>query len=160
MSGVEITFLEVRERSERPPATPPSEGLSILRAERPTVSFYRYLHDTVGEPWKWYERREMTDSELTEIVTDPKVEVFVLYKSGVPAGYVELDWRVANEVQIAYFGLMPEFIGRGFGPYLLDWAVDHSWKQNPARIWVHTCPLDHPSALATYERAGFRQYQP
>lgn len=78
---------------------------------------------------------------------------------GVPARYAELDRRVPHEVEIAYFGLMPEFIGKGFGQYLLHWTVRRAWDSNPARVWLHTCELDHPVALPNYLKVGFEVYK-
>ena len=77
--------------------------------------------------------------------------------AGVPAGYAELDRRAPPDIEIGYFGLMPEFIGQGLGGYLLDWAIHHAWRMQPRRLWLHTCDLDHPGALG-YQRSGFRIY--
>jgi GNAT superfamily N-acetyltransferase len=129
--------------------------LALIRAERPTLSYYRYLYDTVGGPWLWYERRIMDDERLGAIIGNPKVQVTVLYVGGVPAGFYELDLRVVGSVELAYFGLMPDFIGRRLGPFLLDRAVAAAWAEQPRRVWVHTCTLDHPKALQIYQRAGF-----
>jgi len=153
-----ITYLEMRERPTRVPVPHRGEKLALMRAERPTVSWYRYLYNTVGEPWLWYERRRVDDEQLRTIIRHPAVHVYVLYVAGVPAGFVELDHRIDHEVEIAYFGLIPEFIGRGFGAYFLDWAVDESWRHGPGRVWVHTCNFDHPKAVAFYQRAGFVPY--
>ncbi len=156
---VTVTFLEMQSPPPRPRPLPHrTEPLAILRAEKPTVSYYRYLYETVGGPWLWYERRRLSDPALARIVQHPDVEVNVLYVRGVPAGYAELDRRVAREVELAYFGLVPEFIGRGLGPHLLQWAVDRAWSHEPRRVWLHTCTLDHPKALGVYQRAGFRAY--
>lgn len=156
---VVTTYLEMKQPPARSPAKPPIEGLSIRRAERPTVSFYRYLYNSVGAPWLWYERQAMADCELRAIIQHPDVEVYVLYVEDVAAGYVELDRRMEGQIEVAYFGLMPEFVGRGLGPYLLDWAVVTAWHKEPNRVWVHTCNLDHPKARSVYERIGFVSYK-
>ena len=153
-----VTYLEMTSPDQRSAAPGWTEPVTIQRAERPTVSFYRYLYDTVGEHWDWYERRRLTDDGLAAIIHDDTVEVFVLYVRGVPAGYVELDRRVDGEVEIAYFGLVPDYIGRGLGPALLGWALERAWSYGPRRVRVHTCSLDHPKALAVYRRAGFTVY--
>jgi GNAT superfamily N-acetyltransferase len=155
---VTIVYLEMWARPEAMPRPAPRPDLSVLRAENPTLSYYRYLYDRVGEPWLWYERRQMSDERLGAIVQDPEVEVQVLYVAGVPAGYVELDCRAAGEIELAYFGLLPEFIGHGLGAYFLAWAVSRAWDRGPRRVWVHTCSLDHPRALDTYLAAGFTEY--
>ncbi len=156
---VMITYLEMRRRPSRSLRLPAPEGTAILQAHQPTVSFYRYLYCHVGEPWLWYERRAMDNETLRAIIHDPAVSIHVLYINGVPAGYVELDSRVNHEIELAYFGLLPEFIGRGLGPWLLNWALDTAWNREPSRIWVNTCNLDHPKALLCYQQAGFEPYR-
>ncbi|MFQ5935452.1 MAG: GNAT family N-acetyltransferase [Acidiferrobacterales bacterium] len=156
---VAITYLEMRQPPSHQPADVPGTGVVITRVKNPAVSFYRYLYNTVGGQWMWYERRHMDDATLAEIISDPQVEVYVLHVDGVPAGYVELDCRAKGEVEIAYFGLMPDFIGRGLGSHLLDCGLRAAWRKRPQRVWVHTCNLDHPKALAVYRQAGFIPYK-
>ncbi|NKB57006.1 MAG: GNAT family N-acetyltransferase [Alphaproteobacteria bacterium] len=148
-------------RPARGPARAPSLSIPVmlLRAHEPTISFYRYLYNTIGQDWLWYERRQMSDNALAEIIHDEKVLVNVLYCGGVPAGYAELDMRFFPTIEVAYLGLLPEFIGRGLGRYIVDWAVDAAWDQEPTRVWIHTCNLDHPAALRTYQKAGFSPFQ-
>ena len=157
--GVTITYLEMTERPDALPAVTPPKGTTLLRAEQPPVSFYRYLYNTVGGPWLWYERRAMDDETLIGHIHDPDVDIYVLYQSGAPAGYVELDRRVRGEVELAYAGLAPDAIGKGLGLALLTWAVEMAWHGVPDRVWVHTCTLDHPRALAMYQRVGFAPYR-
>jgi len=160
---VTITFLEMTSRPTAPPRPMPVTGmpLSLVRLHNPTVGYYRYIQHTVGDPWLWFERRKMSDEQILDIITDEDVEIYVLSEGGVPAGFVELDFRdMPDEADIAYFGLMPDFIGKGLGPYLLDWAVHAAWDRDPApkRLTVNTCTLDHPSALGAYQKAGFTPY--
>ena len=156
---VTVTWLEMTSPDQRSPAPGVLEPTAILRAERPTVSFYRYLYDTVGAEWNWFMRRRLSDEDLAAIIHDDRVEVFILHVRGVPAGYVELDRRIEGEVEIAYFGLIPEYVGRGFGAFLLDWGLGRAWGYRPGRVWLHTCSLDHPRALGVYQRAGLRVYR-
>tara|TARA_Y100000588_G_scaffold241404_1_gene255256 strand:+ start:803 stop:1381 length:579 start_codon:yes stop_codon:yes gene_type:complete len=157
---VTVTYLNLNTLAEPAPTIPSQiSNLSLLRAKNPTVSFYRYLYYQVGEPWLWYERRGMSDTDLHTIITNDAVAIHVLYIEGTPAGYVELDNRVSDEVEIAYFGLLPEYIGCKLGPWFLYWAVREAQSQSPDRIWVNTCTLDHPAALALYQRTGFVIYE-
>jgi len=153
----QVSYLEMQQRPDRPPATAPA-GVEIRRAHRPTLSFYRYLYDTVGHKWNWTGRRVMADEDLARDVRDPKVEVNVLWVEGVPAGLMELDLRNLPEIELLYFGLIPDFIGKGLGRFALDWTVDRAWLFCPTRFWVHTCDLDHPNALSVYQKAGFVIY--
>lgn len=153
------TYLEMLAPPSAPPPPRPAVRHALMRAENPTVAFYRFLYDTVGADWTWYERRAMDDAALAAIIGDTAVEIYVLYVGGVPAGYAELDVRDPTEVELAYFGLMPEFRRRGLGRWLLRWIIDQAWVDGPARLWVHTCNLDDPRALGMYQRAGFRAYR-
>jgi len=156
--NVITTYLEMFEKTAAEPAKN-QDHIMIMYAVKPTVSFYRFLYNTVGENWNWIDRRKLNNEQLKVIIQDEKVEVNVLYVQGVPAGYVELDFRQDQEVEIAYFGLMPEFIGHGFGKFFLSWAIHTAWERKPKRVWVHTCSQDHPGALHLYQKCGFKIYK-
>jgi GNAT superfamily N-acetyltransferase len=156
MIDVVVTYLEMTELPTR--ATVPLPAgirLAVMRAEAPSTEFYRFLYDQVGDPWFWYERKEMDDSALAAILNDPAVELYLLHVAGVPAGFAEIDRRQAPEVALAYFGLIPRYTGRGLGWYFLNWAIDTAWTGGTTRLTVNTCTLDHPKALQIYQRAGF-----
>lgn len=152
-----ITHLEMASPPPHSAVAPAVHKLALLRAERCTVSFYRYLYNAVGEPWFWWERRAMDDEALADVIQDARTEIYVLYADGVPAGYAELDRREPAAVDLAYLGLVPDFIGRGLGAFLLDWAADAAWAvEGVEKLTVNTCNLDHPKALGLYQRAGFQ----
>ena len=37
--------------------------------------------------------------------------------------------------------------------------MDEACDKEPERVWVHSCNLDHPHAIAVYQRAGFVPYR-
>jgi GNAT superfamily N-acetyltransferase len=135
--------------------------LTLQRVYAPTPSFYRYLYNTVGEPWLWYERRQVDDEALRLLVADEDIAVVVLYYGGVPAGFAEIDARIIaskphDATLLAYFGLIPDFIGRGLGRFFLSATIQLAWEIYPAdRLVVRTCTLDHPAALPLYQKCGF-----
>jgi GNAT superfamily N-acetyltransferase len=152
---VAVTFL----RMDRPPTAPvpalPAD-CHVTRVAAPTVAFYRYLYDTVGGDYVWWLRRTMPDDELAALLNDPLVSIHVLYNGGAPAGFFELDARGWSDINLSYFGLMPHAVGTGVGYPFLCQAVDAAWRQGPRGMTVNTCTADHPRALQTYLRAGFR----
>lgn len=152
---VTVTCLEMTARPTRPPHPAPLKKLALLRAEQPTLHFYRYLYGTVGERWLWSDRRALDDKALAALLADPRDRLYVLYCAGVPAGFAELFRRDKATTEVIYFGLMPEFAGTGLGTYLLDAIIEIAWQDEPERLTVETCTLDHPRALALYQRAGF-----
>ncbi len=154
-----VTYLEMHAPPAAELAAAPA-GVRVERAAPPGVRFYRYLYDAVGAPWHWYDRKRWSDDAIHETVDDPAVEIHVLWRRGVPVGYVELDRRAAGACEVAYFGLVPEAIGGGLGAWFLGWSVRAAWRDpGLARLWVHTCTLDHPRALPAYRGAGFHPYR-
>lgn len=153
-----ITYLQMAARPQRLLCFAPHDNLTIVQAHQPTVAFYRFLYDRVGRNWYWHDRLRWSDARLLAEIRSPGVELHVLYDRGVPAGYCELDFRQPTDVELRYFGICEEFVGRRLGPYLLDWAIDRVWQRGPQRFWLHTCTLDHPAALTMYRRAGFEPY--
>jgi GNAT superfamily N-acetyltransferase len=159
---ITITKLEMRAKPAhvRPqlPHTGEHTRAMLMKLDAPPLHFYRYLYNTVGERYQWVARRRMSDEALASIVHDHRDEIYVLYVGGAPAGYAELDFRKRNEAELAYFGMLPDFIGRGFGSYLLASAIDIAWTRPIERLWVHTNTLDHPRALPLYQKMGFIPY--
>src|SRR5437763_2916995 len=153
-----ITYLEMRGRPALPRILAPHVKLALIRVENCTVSFYRYLYETVGTPWLWYERRLLDDEALAAQISKETTEIFVLYVGGVPAGYFELDAADPRETELAYFGLIPQFIGRKLGPFLLQAAIERAWARPIDRLLVLTRTFDHPRALGYYQQAGFTVY--
>jgi GNAT superfamily N-acetyltransferase len=87
------------------------------------------------------------------------VTVFVARVDKEVAGYFELEKHGDGSVEIAYFGLRPEFFGRGLGGELLTRAVEEAWRIGARRVWLHTCSLDSPRALPNYHARGFRPFK-
>lgn len=153
-----VTFLEMR---SKPPALPPPQPkgkVAILKAESPPVHFYRYLYDTIGRDYHWVDRKRLDDASLATLLETPQIELYVLYANGCPAGMAELDFRDANTGLLAYFGLMPEFIGKRLGYFFLYHTVANAWAHPITTLLVNTCTLDHPRALPLYQRMGFVPY--
>ncbi len=151
-----VTFLEMTAPPKGPPKpTPVGESLALIRAHRPPVHYFLYLYRTVGGAYDWTDMLKWPKDRLADFVQDPQVELYTLIYAGWPGGFYQLDFREDGVCDIAYFGLMPEVVGVGVGPWLLDQALREAWSRGVDRVTVNTCTLDHPKALATYQRAGF-----
>ncbi len=153
-----VTFLEMKARPPVLPPPQPKSKIAILKAENPPVHFYRYLYDAIGRDYYWVDRKKRSDAEIAELLKNPGMEIYVLYADGCPAGMAEMDYRDANSAQLAYFGLMPDYIGRRLGFYFLYQAVMNAWSKPIRKLRVNTCTLDHARALPLYQRMGFVPY--
>ena len=157
---VEVTTwsLEQRSRSDLVPAPEPDLQLLLMRAERPSPELGRFLYTAVGGNWYWIDRLAWSYEQWREWLARAGVETWVAYEAGTPAGYFELDASSRDSVKLAYFGLFPDCMGRGIGGWLLTRALERAWDLQPERVWVHTCTLDGPNALANYRARGMRVF--
>ena len=130
----------------------------LVRLEIPFPALNRFLYQEVGKLWQWTDRLNWSEEEWRNWVEREKFQTWMLHLRGTPAGYFELDDQ-DGDVEIAYFGLLPQFLGKGLGGGFLTAAVEKAWEMGAARVWVHTCSLDHPNALNNYQARGFRIYR-
>ena len=150
------TYLEMTSPASFVPAFVQAADIEIVKMEMPDLGFYKFLYQSVGEEWAWRDRLMISNAELRQILASEQTQVHVLYVSGSPGGYVELFRHEDESVEIAYFGLRRDYMGRGLGKHLLSYGVARAWEMNAARVWLHTCNLDGPHALANYQKRGFR----
>ena len=157
--GAIVTSLEMTNRPLLR-AMPASE-LRIERWNAPAPDKYRALYRRVGEPWLWVSRLQLDDVALSAIIHDSQVRIWaVLDRSGIELGILELDFREARQCEIAFFGLVPDLAGKGHGTWLMAMALQAGWAEpGVERLWVHTCTLDAPGALAFYMKSGFAPYK-
>jgi GNAT superfamily N-acetyltransferase len=157
--GVVRTYLELRDPAQFRPGSPLPPTARVVERRSCSPAEYRRLYAAVGGPWHWRDRLAWDDATLAAHLASPDIAVFELLVDGDSAGYFELRRSGAGEVEIAYFGLVPGFIGRGLGGALLTEAVREAWRFGGARVWLHTCTLDSPHALPNYKARGFTPYR-
>jgi GNAT superfamily N-acetyltransferase len=154
--AVTRTYLEMASAGELRPASVTGTEPRIERLEECSVELFRFLYEEVGRAYRWTDRLTWSDRMIQDYLATPGVSIWLLSWEGRPAGYFELRAHEDDSVEIVYFGLLTEFIGRGWGGYLLTRAVESAWQLGPQRVWLHTCTLDHPAALPNYLKRGFR----
>ena len=150
------TYLSMATPADLIPAATPDGHVRIERVGFCPIAFFRYLYAEVGRRYRWTDRLSWSDDRVRAYLDGGDVTLYVLYVESAPAGYFELKRHEDGSTEIAYFGLMGDYIGRGLGGWLLTQAAEIAWLGQPSRVWLHTCTLDHPSALPNYVRRGFR----
>jgi len=164
-----VTYLEML---ERPPLTDVSSTgmqsgtrsgmqseVRLRQVQNAGLDWYRALYRRAGAPWLWFSRLEMTDEQLAALLHRSTTELFVGERDGSEIGIAELDRSQAPNVEIMSFALLPEVIGKGLGRALLRQLLDRAWSHSTARVWLHTCNLDGPTALSFYVKCGFCPYK-
>ena len=156
------TYLQILSPHDLRRAPLPS-NLRVRRLPACSVETSRSLYRAVGDPWHWHDRDAWPDAQLAERLARAQVSVWLLESSEPdtpnPLGYAELEQGPDGSIEICYFGLIPAAIGRGLGGGFLSTLVDEAFALGATRIWLHTCTLDHPAALANYEKRGFVRYR-
>ena len=156
MSDVVTTWsLELTDPSRlRLPSRAPRRELRVERARAAGTS--ERLYRAVGAPWQWTDRLPWAPEQWA--AWEQRVETHVAFADGEEAGYAELDPSQDGSVEIVNFGLLPAFHGLGLGGSLLAYALRRGLELAP-RVWLHTCSLDGPQALANYEARGLVRFR-
>ena len=154
------TYLELLEHGQFRPAFGTFPDIAVAPVPAPPPQLYRDCYRMVGEAYHWRDRWDWTDDQIRAHLAEPGITFFLARRGQAIAGYYELR-EVAEDrsVEVAYFGLAPSEVGRGFGKHLLSCAVRDAWKLGPSRVWLHTCTLDHANALPNYVARGFVPYK-
>lgn len=152
-------YLEMQSPSELL-AKPEQTDMLIQEAQVKNFRLNRFLYQLVGEPWQWTDKLSWSEDAWRSHVERPHVRTWTAMVKGSMAGYFELERDDDGNTEILYFGLAPDFVGKGYGGYLLTEAIRQAWQvEHTKRVWVHTCNLDHPSALGNYQARGFKLYE-
>ncbi|NUO92976.1 MAG: GNAT family N-acetyltransferase [Gemmatimonadaceae bacterium] len=149
------THLELRSLDALRGVPAPSVSGTLRRLHPIRAAEYRALYTLVGERWLWRDRLVWTDAELDAYLAAPNVHVWLLSVAGATAGYFELQQHGNDAVEVMYFGLVPAFIGRRLGGWMLTRAVEEAFALGARRVVLNTCTLDAPQALPNYLARGF-----
>ncbi len=153
------TYLEMRDPGQLQRAISDDPRLRIDRIPDCPPSLFRSLYAEVGREYHWIDRLPWTDEDISTHLSQAGISVWLLTEAEKTAGYFELRRCEDGSVEVAYFGLLPDFIGRGLGKHLLTRAVEQAWAEGANRVWLHTCTLDDPAALPNYLKRGFQPFK-
>lgn len=153
---VRTTTLEMSAAPGKYPSLQTKSNLAIMHAIQIPLPFYRFLYSEVGKSHYWYLRNHLNDEDLGKVLHSSQTRINILYCDGAPAGFAELDLsHLHQRIELIYFGLCPQFLGRGLGKWFLGQTIQYAWGQKPEKLLVSTDTLDHPNALPSYQKLGF-----
>lgn len=156
---VTVWHLEMTDPAQLVAPSRAAPGLTVRQETPGDPATIRRFYLSVGERFRWVDRRPWTLAQWRAWAEQGALTTLVASVGGKEAGFAALDVRPDGEVELAYFGLHGDFIGRGFGGAFLHDTVRRAWALGAKRVWLHTCSLDHPHALAGYEKRGFRVFK-
>ncbi len=153
-----VTYLQMFDRPVLREVTAPA-GVTLQHHTAPDADWYRALYQLVGADYLWFSRLERDSADLAAHLAQDSVEVWSVQKDGADLGLLELEWQVAGDCELSFFGLSPALIGGGIGRWLMNHAIDRAFARPISRFYVHTCSLDSAQALDFYVRSGFEPYR-
>ncbi len=151
-----IHYLEMTSRSDFNEVTVVDPNFIIVKNSIKQYKLNRFLYDLIGEPFLWFDKLEWSRKKWQDYVSNDNLHTWVAYKYGSIAGYFELQIDRDDSVEINYFGLTADFIGKGLGSCFLSFAVNRAWDLGAKKIILNTCSKDHPIALKNYLARGFK----
>lgn len=152
-----VTYLEMDQRPGFDwPHLPAGSAAALLKADNPPVWYFIALYDAVGRDYAWEDIHDREHAEIAHWLARDAMSLYTLIEHGWPQGFFLLEDNDDGVCNLAYFGMVPESVGRGLGSYLLRTAILTAWDRRGTRkVTVDTCTLDHPRALALYQKHGF-----
>jgi len=153
------TYLQMTSPADLVDSPAATGGVRIDEVSACPASFFRFLYREVGRFYHWVDRLGWDDGQIRDYLGQSNISLWVMYVEGSPAGYFELSGQDDGSTEIAYFGLLQEFLGRGLGKHLLTEAITRAWERGANRVWLHTCTLDDEAALPNYLKRGFKPFQ-
>ena len=150
-------YLEINSINELKSKRTLLDDFTLFEAEKNNFDLNKFFYKQIGKKHQWVDRLIWQDKNWIEYVSNKNLKTFILQKNNDFVGYFELLFN-KNECEIAYFGILEEFIGNGYGGFLLSEAIRIGFK-NANRIWVHTCSLDHPNAIENYKSRGMKVFK-
>ena len=154
-----IYYLEMTDSSQLRPASRVVEGFEARRAWVPYGVLNRFFYQEVGAAWQWTDRLPWSENDWQAYAERAGLETWVGYVRGTPVGYFELARQDEGQVEVAMFGVLPPFIGRGVGGAMLTAAMRRAWEEGTQRVWLHTETADHPHALGNYQARGMQIFR-
>ena len=155
---IQRNYLEITSITDLNESSILTDGYTVQIIEPEDFQLNKFFYKNIGKNHHWIDRLIWTEKKWVEYVSDEKVKTYVLKKENELAGYFELIIH-SHEVEIAYLGLLEEYQNKKLGSFLLSSAIKNSFLENPKRVWVHTCSLDHKNALNNYIARGMKIFK-
>ena len=157
---VERSYLEIKSINELLVKNKPFSGLNLEKVNPPDFQLNKFFYKEIGKKHNWTDRLVWNDKKWINYLENSGVNTYILKYNKDFIGYFEqiID-KEKLDCEIAYFGILEEYIGKKLGGYLLSEAIKISFNIGSKRIWVHTCSLDHKNALQNYLSRGMKVFK-
>jgi GNAT superfamily N-acetyltransferase len=159
-----VTSLEMTSPADLVRGRPAPAEITFDEAGPETADLVRDTYNRIWAPLAAVGRTRWSAEQWARELARPPVHAWLARIRDEVAGLAELETEAGDVVGIVVFGLVPEFVGRGFGAAFLTGVVERAWGLStspggtPVRVWLETSSLDHAHALGNYTSRGFRVF--
>ena len=154
---IERFYLEINTINDLKTKPISSDRFSLKEANKDNFDLNKFFYKQIGKRHQWVDRLIWQDKDWLKYISNENLRTYIFKRENDLVGYFELIFN-NNDCEIAYFGILEEFIGKGYGGFLLSEALKIGFKK-ANRIWVHTCSLDHPNAIENYKSRGMKIFR-
>ena len=154
---IERFYLEINTINNLKTKPISSNCFSLKEASKDNFDLNKFFYKQIGKRHQWVDRLIWQDKDWLKYISNENLKTYIFKRENDLVGYFELIFN-NNDCEIAYFGILEEFIGKGYGGFLLSEALKIGFKR-ANRIWVHTCSLDHPNAIENYKSRGMKIFK-
>ena len=159
MEKIVKNYLEIKSLDELLEKKKPNDKYIVKKAFLDDFQLNKFFYKQIGKNHQWNDRLVWNDKKWIDYVSNPNVFTFVLKDNEDIAGFFELIYhKDKSEMEIAYLGLLKDYMDKKLGGYMLTKAIKLSFSYEVKRVWVHTCSLDHKNALKNYLTRGMKIY--
>ena len=131
-----------------------NDDILIIKENKIPINEYKEIYKSVGYKYNWIGRLKINETELLKIIHNNSVEIYLMKKNKKKIGFLEIDYRSSNEIKIVHLGIIENYIGKGYGKRLLNFAIKRAKKIGIKPLILQTNSLDHPNALIFYQKKG------
>ena len=122
--NVDRSFLEINSIRDLNISKSPGPNFKIFQLDPPDFQLNKFFYKQIGRKHRWIDRLAWSDKKWIEYVENPRIKTFILKDNNNLAGYYETIRDLDKDhCEIAYFGILEEYIGKKCGGYLLSDAI-------------------------------------
>ena len=158
MEKIDRYYLEITSIKNLKDKDKPSDKTILELVDNKYYELNEFFYKQIGKKHQWVDRLAWNKKDWIKYVSNENVKTYILKEDEELVGFFELIFD-KNEWEIAYFGILEEYIGKSLGGYLLSEAIKIAFEKKVKRIWVHTCSLDHQNAILNYKARGMKIFK-
>ena len=158
MEKIDRYYLEITSIKNLKGKDKPSNKTILELVDNKNYELNEFFYKQIGKKHQWVDRLVWKEKDWIKYISNENVRTYILKEDEELVGYFELifDKKIC---EIAYFGILEEYIGKSFGSYMLSEAIKIAFQKKVKRIWVHTCSLDHQNAILNYQARGMNIFK-